>query len=57
MLYNRRCRKEVVKLDGDKLWDLFLVVFGVAAAKVADALEKRLRTRKAPKGGEHFKEP
>ena len=47
----------MVKLDGEKLWDLFLVLFGVVAAKVADALERRRRARKAPKGGEHFREP
>ena len=44
-------------MDGEKLWDLLLVIFGVIAAKVADALERRRRAKKAPKAGEHFREP
>ena len=31
----------MVALDGEKLWDVFLVLFGIAASKLVDALTER----------------
>ena len=48
----------MVKLDDDKLWDLFVSVFGVIFAEVFRVLVKRLRGKAPRKAGKHFeKEP
>lgn len=47
----------MIKLDDEKLWDLFLVIFGIVAAKAADALEDKRETKRARKAAKHFKRP